>query len=206
MARTYASGRLRGWCGRWVRRVRSDGVRVPGARRIVEGGGETRVAGVGKRAGGGGSEPRATRADRRSGTGRTISPCGRGRSPAGGRGGEGFGEEGQGRVGRAGWREAPRNEQRTTDAFEGAVARSRRGARASHRHVRELSRGDDEFRWDGGVRRRHRGVRTVAHTDPERCPRHRLSSHRLPPPRAPGRTSSRVARESLERPARRRVD
>jgi len=171
--------------------------------------------GVGKRASRGGEtrgrrgdpEPRATRADRRSGTGRTISPCGRGRSPAGGRGGEGFGG-GRVRVGLAerGGAKPPRNEQRTTDAFEGAVARSRRGARASHRHVRELSRGDDEFRRDGGVRRRHRGVRTVAHTDPERCPRHRLSSHRLPPPRAPGRTSSRVARESLERPARRRVD
>ena len=164
--------------------------------------------GVGKRAGGGGhSGPRATRAGRWSETGRTISPCGRGRSPACGRGGEGFGG-GRVRVGvgRRGAGRNPRDNERTTDAFEGAVARSRRGARASHRHVRELSRGDDEFRWDGGVRRRHRGVRTVAHTDPERCPRHRLSSHRLPPPRAPGRTSSRVARESLERPARRPVD
>ena len=174
------------------------------------GGGETRVAGCGwggnaRAEGGSGTASDEGRPTVRDGAHHITMwswtfACGRARR----RGVRG----GRVRVGLAerGGAKPPRNEQRTTDAFEGAVARSRRGARASHRHVRELSRGDDEFRWDGGVRRRHRGVRTVAHTDPERCPRHRLSSHRLPPPRAPGRTSSRVARESLERPARRRVD
>ena len=117
---------------------------------IVEGGGETRVAGWGnaRAEGGSGTASDEGRPTVRDGAHHITMwswtfACGRARRRGfgGGRVGVGLAERGGAKP--------PRNEQRTTDAFEGAVARSRRGARASHRHVRELSRGDDEFRRDG---------------------------------------------------------